>query len=132
MKIKYNRKKILVNLFLSLLYLTFGVVILLTWNEEEKLLYKIMALLLVAVKLPDCLYYCIFPYLTIKNGILKETKFFGEKTVVLSEVKQIEKTSKKYILKTDKKDVKINTKIISKDSLTALNSELEKLNIEWI
>ena len=49
----------------------------------------------------------------------------------MSEIKRIEKKSKKYILKTDLRKFTIDTKIISEKSLSELNAELEKLNVEW-
>ncbi len=49
----------------------------------------------------------------------------------LTEIKQIKKFAGFYILKTDRKEFKINTQIIDPDSLAELNAELEKLNVEW-
>ena len=36
-----------------------------------------------------------------------------------------------YIIKTDNKELTINTQIIEPNSLAELNAELEKLNVEW-
>lgn len=69
-------------------------------------------------------------YLTIKNGIIKINSPFGKK-LNLTEIKQIKKFAGDYILKTEKKELTINTQIIDPNSLAKLNAELEKLNVEW-
>ena len=69
-------------------------------------------------------------YLTIENGILRVNWPFG-KRVNLSEIKRIKKFAGDYILKTDKKELTINTQIIEPNSLAELDAELEKLNVEW-
>lgn len=54
---------------------------------------------------------------------------FGKK-LNLTEIKRIKKFPRDYILKTDKKELTINTQIIEPDSLAELNTELEKLHVE--
>lgn len=68
--------------------------------------------------------------LTIENGIILVNGPFGKK-INLAEIKQIKKFAGDYIIKTDKKEVTINTQIIDPKALTKLNAELEKLNVEW-
>ena len=69
-------------------------------------------------------------YLTIQNGIIKENHLFGKK-IELTEIKRIKKFAGDYILKTDNKELTINTKIIDPNSLVYLNAELEKLDVKW-
>ena len=69
-------------------------------------------------------------YLTIQNGIIKENHLFGKK-ISLIEIKLIKKFAGDYILKTDNKELTINTQIIDANSLAELNAELKKLNVEW-
>ena len=69
-------------------------------------------------------------YLTIENGIVKTNSPFGKK-MNLTEIKRIKKFAGDYILKTDKAELTINTQIIDPNSLAELNTELEKLNVEW-
>ena len=69
-------------------------------------------------------------YLTIENGTMKVNTLFGRK-INMNEIERIKKFSGEYILKTDKKELTINTQIIDPNSLTNLNAELEKLNVEW-
>ena len=69
-------------------------------------------------------------YLIIDNGIIKQNWPFG-KSIDLTNTKQIRKFAGDYILKTEKKELAINTQIIDPNSLSDLNTELEKLNVEW-
>jgi hypothetical protein len=69
-------------------------------------------------------------YLTIQNGIIKENHLFGKK-IELTEIKEIKKFAGDYIIKTEKGEMTINTQIIDPNSLAHLNSELEKLKVEW-
>lgn len=54
-----------------------------------------------------------------------------EKKLEIEEIKQINKFAGDYILKSDSKELVINTLIIDSNSLSLLDAELEKLNIEW-
>jgi len=71
-----------------------------------------------------------YKYLTIENGIINVNGPFGKK-LNMTEIKRIKKFAGDYILKTDKKELTINTQIIDPNSLAELNAELEKLNVEW-
>ena len=69
-------------------------------------------------------------YLTIQNNVIKENHLFGKK-INLNEIKRIKKFAGDYILQTEITELTINTQIIDQNSLTELNAELEKLNVEW-
>ena len=71
-----------------------------------------------------------YKYVTIENGILTVNGPIG-KNINLTEIKHIKKFAGDYIIKTDKKKLTINTQIIDPNSLTILNLELKKLNVEW-
>ena len=71
-----------------------------------------------------------YKYVSIENGILTVNGPF-EKKLNLTEIKRIKKFAGDYIIKTDKKELTINTQIIESNSLAELNAELEKLNVEW-
>ena len=68
--------------------------------------------------------------ISIKDGIIKVSSPFG-KSINLNEVKRIRKFAGDYILKTDKRELTINTQLIDPISLEDLNAELKKLNVEW-
>ena len=69
-------------------------------------------------------------YRSFTTTIIKINSPFGKK-LNLTEIKRIKKFAGDYILKTDKKELTINTQIIDPNSLAELNAELEKLNVEW-
>lgn len=69
-------------------------------------------------------------YLTIDNDLLKVNGLFGKK-VYLKNIKQIKKFAGDYIIKTDKKELTINTQLIAPNSLESLNAKLEELDVEW-
>ena len=69
--------------------------------------------------------------MTVDKGIIKINHLFG-KQIKMSEINQIEKYAGKYIIKTDKKKLYIDTHIIEEKSLLALNEVFKNLNVEWI
>ena len=71
-----------------------------------------------------------YQYPSIENGIIKINEPFGKK-LKLYEIQKIKKIAGDYILKTDHKELTINTQFIEPKSLILLNSELEKLNAVW-
>jgi len=68
-------------------------------------------------------------YLTIGDGIIKVNSLFGKK-INLNEIKRIKKFAGDYIIKTDTSELTISTQIIDPNSLTELNTELEKLDVK--
>jgi hypothetical protein len=128
MKIGYKKRHININLIIGIGWLIFGLLSL-NYNGENRWTdygYIVLAIL----------YLIIYfnqnhnKYITIQNGILKINGSFGKK-INLTEIKRIKKFAGDYILKTDKKELTINTQIIDPKSLAELNAELEKLNVEW-
>ena len=69
-------------------------------------------------------------YLAIDNGFLKIQGPFGKK-INLNDVREIRKFAGDYILKTGNTQLTINTQLIDEESLTELNSILQKLEVEW-
>ena len=69
-------------------------------------------------------------YLTIENGTIRKNGLYGlGKKLNLNEVNWIKKFAVDYTLKTKKRDLKINTELIDKDSLNELNKILAGLNL---
>ena len=128
MRIEYKKRHLNIFLILGIVWLAIG---LLNLNYDRENRWTDYGYIVFAI-----LYLVIFiyqkqnKYLTIKNGILKINGSFGKK-VNLTEIKRIKKFAGDYIIKTDKKELTINTQIIDPKSLTELNEELEKLNVEW-
>jgi len=128
MKIGYKKKHLNVNLILGLVWLTWFFVGVFgkekpNWTDYGWIVISIMYLGLY-------FYQKNYKYLTIENGIINVNGPFGKK-LNLTEIKRIKKFAGDYILKTEKKELTINTQIIDPKSLAELNAELEKLNVEW-
>jgi hypothetical protein len=128
MRIEYKKRHLNIFLILGIVMLAIGLLNLNydrenRWTDYGQIVFAILYLLVFIYQKQN-------KYLTIKNGILKINGSFGKK-VNLTEIKRIKKFGGDYILKTDKKELTINTQIIDPKSLTELNAELEKLNVEW-
>lgn len=68
-------------------------------------------------------------YLTIENGTISRNSLISKK-INLTDIIRIKKFAGDYILKTDNTEFRINTQIIEKESLIALDTELQKLNLD--
>ena len=128
MNIKYKKRHLKINLIFGIVWLIFGLLSIFTkektyWTDYGYIVISILYLL-------TYFYQKQYKYITIENGILKINGAFGKK-INLYEVKQIKKFAGDYIIKTDKKELTINTQIIDPDSLIELNTELRKLNVKW-
>ncbi len=128
MKIKYKKKRLNHNLIFGILWLTISLLGIFTkdnpyWTDYGFLIISILYL-------GTYFYEKKNQYLTIKKGQILVNQPFGKK-IILAEIKRIKKFAGDYILKTDKKELTINTQIIDPNSLAELNNELEKLNVEW-
>lgn len=77
------------------------------------------------------LYQRKYKYVVIENGVLTLNGPLG-KNIILAEIKQIKTFAGKYIIKTDKKKLIINTQVIDPNSISELNNELRKLDVEWV
>ena len=127
MRIGYKKRQLNINLILGIIWLAIGLLNL-NYDRENRWTdygYIVLAILYLALYI----YQKKNKYLTIENGILKINGSFGKK-VNLTEIKRIKKFAGDYIIKTDKKELTINTQIIDPKSLTEFNAELEKLNVE--
>ncbi|MEW7281243.1 hypothetical protein ABW636_21830 [Aquimarina sp. 2201CG1-2-11] len=128
MKIEYKKKHLNVNLILGLVWLVWFFVG--VFGKEEPNWTDYGWIFISFMYLGIYFYQKNYKYLTIENGIIKVNSPFGKK-LNLTEIKQIKKFTGDYILKTDKKELTINTQVIDSNSLAELNVELEKLNVEW-
>jgi hypothetical protein len=128
MKIGYKKKHLNVNLILGLVWLIWFFVGVFgkekpNWTDYGWIVISLMYFGLY-------FYQKNYKYLTIENGIINVNGPFGKK-LILTEIKRIKKFAGDYILKTDEKELTINTQIIDPNSLAELNAELKKLNVEW-
>ncbi len=128
MKIRYTKKRLKSNLIFGFIWFFLGLTLLILNEFSSRLDYFWIILAIIYFGVYSYEYFN--QYLTIENGTIKVNNPFGKK-INLVEIKQIKKFAGDYILKTDKKNLTINTQIIEPNSLAELNAELEKLNVKW-
>ena len=128
MKIGYKKRHLNINLILGIIWLVWFFVF--DFNKEEMNWTDYGWLVISIAYLSIDFYQKKYKYVSIENGILTVNGPIGKK-LNLTEIKRIKKFAGDYILKTDKKELTINTQIIDPNSLAELNAVLGKLNVEW-
>jgi hypothetical protein len=128
MRIKYKKRQLNVNLVFGVLWLAFGLLSLFTkentsWTDYGYLVISVMYFALYYYQRQQ-------GYLMIENGVMRINGSFGKK-IELTDIKEIKKFAGDYIIKTDKKELGINTQLMDPKSLVALDEELAKLNVLW-
>ena len=128
MKIKYKKEPLIVYLTAGFFWFMFFNVILFEKEELSSLDYGwiVMSLIYLGIFFYRKKYY----YLTIINDNIRVNGPLG-KELKLTEIKRIKKFAGDYIIKTDRKEMTINTQIIDPNSLKELDVELEKLEVVW-
>ena len=128
MKIKYKKEPLIVYLTAGLFWFMFFNVIFFEKEELSSLDYGwiVMSLIYLGIFFYRKKYY----YLTIIKDNIRVNGPLG-KELKLTELKRIKKFAGDYIIKTDQKEMTINTQIIDPNSLKELDAELKKLDVVW-
>lgn len=128
MKIKFKNKRLYPNLFLGLVWIGLSFLGLL---EDDNLRGSdYLSLIIGILYIGHFLYDVTNQYLTIENGTIWNNRLYGlKKKINLNDINRIKTFAGDYILKTESKELQINTKWIEDKSLTELNKVLEKLNL---
>ena len=128
MKIKFKKKRLRVNLILGIVWIGIGTLSIVTDDEIRWTDYGYLVIGILYVG--HYLYDLKNQYLTIENGTIRKNGLYGfGKKLTLNQIKWIKKFAGDYTLKTEQKELKINTELIDKDSLTELNKILAELNL---
>ena len=127
MKIQYKKRNLNFNLYFGIFWLLLFLSHIFFSEELDWIDYS---LLISLAYFGTYFYQRKYKYVIINNGILTINGPFG-KNINLDEIKRIKRFAGDYILKTEKKALTINTKIIDPNSLAKLDAELAKLNVEW-
>ena len=127
MKILYSKKKRKYQL-LQCIY-NFLLFLMILYNEIDNLF--LILLFFCLSLLSFYLFIKTKHYLIIENNIIKQHYIFGKK-MELSEIKSIKHFAGEYILRTDKRKMRIDIGSIEKSSLAELIDELKKLDVQWI
>jgi hypothetical protein len=129
MKIRLKKNRFYMNLILGLVWTGLGIFSLmeddnLRWTDYG---YFVAGILYIG----HYIYDLSEQYLTIENGTIRKNVLYGfRKKINLNEIYSIKKFGGDYTLKTETKELKINTELIEEKSLTELNSILGKLNLQ--
>jgi hypothetical protein len=128
MKIIFKKKRLYINLILGIIWSGFGVFNLL---EDDNLRWSNYGFLTIGIfYIIHYLYDLINQYLTIENGTIRKNVLYGfGKKINLNEINRIENYAGDYILRTVRKELKINTKFIEEKSLVEFNEILKKLDL---
>ena len=128
MKIKFKKNRLRVNLILGIVWLILGTLSIVTDDEIRWTDYGYLVIGILYVG--HYLYDLTNQYLTIENGTIRKNGLYGfGKKINLNEINWIKKFAGDYTLKTEQKELKINTELIDKNSLTDLNRILAELNL---
>lgn len=128
-KIKFNKKKYYLNLFLGVLWLIIGTVIPVINGEFNVFdyIYTACGVLLLSIFLYDFKH----QYLIIENQTIQKNFLYGgwNRILKLEDVTSIEKSYLNYTIKTKSNQLQINADLIEDESYKALKSILQILNI---
>jgi hypothetical protein len=128
MKITFKKRHLNSNIFYGFFFMVPGLIMLKSnqapWHAILSILLPILYVAKYSLQKHD-------QYLTLDKGVIKVNILFC-KEIKMTEINQIEKYAGTYIIKTDKKKLSIDTHIIDKKLLMALNVALESLNVAWV
>ena len=126
MKIRFTKKRLRNNLLLGIIWMVFGVAIL-VFSKNNSFVYVNFGMGILYIG--TFLFENTKQYLTIENGSIVKNKIIPKK-LNFTDITQIKKFAGAYILKTEKTELRINTEIIEEDSLSELRDVLEKLALK--
>ncbi len=127
MKILYSKKRRKYELFQGIFWILIFILGVLFSDRKNVFFYLYIPLGLISLYR----YIKVKYYLTIEKNIIKQNYIFGKK-MDLSEIKSIKHFAGEYILRTDKRKMRIDIGSIEKSSLAELRGELKKLDVQWI
>ncbi|MDC0570572.1 hypothetical protein OAO52_01585 [Flavobacteriaceae bacterium] len=117
-----------VNLILGLVWIIWFFVG--VYENEESNMMTYGWIVMPLIYLGMYIYQRKYSYVSIDNDTIRVNGPLG-KQLKLNEIKRIKKFAGDYIIKTDRKEMTINTQIIDSSSLKELDAELEKLEVVW-
>ncbi|WP_100615521.1 hypothetical protein [Confluentibacter citreus] len=126
MKIRYIKKRLKYNLIFGILWLVLGTASVIF---ESGTIFNYGYLVMGVLYLGTFFFENNKQYLTIENGVLSKNELIPKK-INLNDISHIKKFAGDYILKTDVTELRINTQLIDKKSLSELDIILENLNLE--
>lgn len=128
MDINYKKRSLNVNLIFGIVWFIWFMLQVFTKEEPDWVDYGWAVISLMYFSF--YIYRVKYKYLNIENGYIRVNGPLGKK-LQLDKIKEIKKFAGDYILKTDHKEVTINTHEIDSNSLEELHKALQKLELEW-
>ena len=130
MKIRYKKNFMNWALGIVVLDLIFTFALFFIWDSKASIKYFCLAQSIIFSSL---IFHALYhQYLTLENGYLYRNDPRYRIKINLADVKQIKKMEGELLIKAGNKDLTVNTFLIDPNSLTDLQIELEKLDVEWI
>ena len=127
MNIRYKKKRLRVNLFISIAW---GVLVILTlFFSSKRQWFDYTYFVIFILYLAQYIYENKKQYLTIENGTISKNLLFQTKKMNLNQITQVKKFAGDYILKSKLEELTINTQIIDEDSIADLDAILEQLEL---
>ena len=127
MKILYSKKRRKYELFYTIFCFLIGILSMFFSKTNHIFFYLYMPLGLISLYR----YIKVKYYLITQNNVIKQNYIFGKK-MNLSEIKSIKHFAGEYILRTDKRKMKIDISCVDKSSLLELKGELKKIDTQWV
>lgn len=128
MKIPFKQRS--TNLYLLMGILWMVVFVSNIWTKE-KWRWLDVGFMMISLAYFGCyLYQKRYHYVSIDNGMVVVSGPLGKKMHV-TEIQRIKKFAGEYILKSDQRELRINTQLIPSEAVTDLETELEKLGLTW-
>lgn len=130
MKIRYKKNFMNWALGIVVLDLIFTFALFFIWDSKASIKYFCLTQSIIFSSL---IFHALYhQYLTLENGYLYRNDSRYRIKINLADVKQIKKMEGELLIKAGNKDLTVNTFLIDPNSLTDLQIELEKLDVEWI
>ena len=126
MKIRYKRRRLRWNLIFGIFWLILAILAIPS-NSDNYLNYGYIVAGLFFIG--NHIFKSKNQYLTIENGSITLNNLIPKK-VHLNDLKRIKKLDGDYILQTDKTELRIETRLIDKNSLKDLKTILNNLNMK--
>jgi len=127
MNIRYKKKRLRVNLFISIAW---GVLVILTlFFSSKRQWFDYTYFVIFILYLAQYIYENKKQYLTIENGTISKNLLFQTKKMNLNQITQVKKFAGDYILKSKLEELTINTQIIDEDSLADFDAVLSHLDL---
>jgi hypothetical protein len=127
MTFKYKKKKLVTNLVFGVLWVIFSAGSI--YLDETPNWINGANLGVALTYLLTYLYQANFQYISIKNGVIKETSLFGT-SLLLNEITSFKKFGGDYIIKSRGKEIYVNTELIDPDSLLKLIEFMDGLELK--